>query len=145
MFATYCRRTRPFADGQPTAQHFRKRPFGFSASAHTPHASYLRNCGLLAGDLRLCILAAARANVESYIGIDFRRAVHTGWKLVANNGTFAPTMTDMGASFGIATGGVLTQFTAAQPNGSSVWALVVDEVSGAVFEKEITANLPAKT
>ena len=58
---------------------------------------------------------------------------HTRWQLVANDSTGAPTLTDMGASFAIATGGVLTLFIAAPPNGSSVWARVVDEVSGAVF------------
>ena len=47
--------------------------------------------------------------------------------------------------FAIATGGVLTLFIAAPPNGSSVWVRVVDEVSGAVFEQEITADLPANT
>ena len=31
------------------------------------------------------------------------------------------------------------------PNGSSVWVRVVDEVSGAVFEQEITTDLPAAT
>jgi hypothetical protein len=51
----------------------------------------------------------------------------------------------MGASFGIATGGVLTLFIAAPPNGSSVWVRVVDEVSGAVFEQEITADVSAAT
>jgi hypothetical protein len=70
---------------------------------------------------------------------------HTRWQLVANDGTGAPTLTDMGASFAIATGGVLTLFIAAPPNGSSVWVRVVDEVSGAVFEQEITADLPAAT
>ncbi|WP_242070295.1 hypothetical protein [Tabrizicola soli] len=42
-------------------------------------------------------------------------------------------------------GGVLTLFIAAPPNGSSVWVRVVDEVSGAVFEQEIAADLPAAT
>jgi len=51
----------------------------------------------------------------------------------------------MGASFAIATGGVLTLYIAAPPNGSSVWVRVVDEGSGAVFEQEITADLPANT
>lgn len=51
----------------------------------------------------------------------------------------------MGASFGIATGGVLTLIIAAPPDGSSVWVRVADEVSGAVFEQEITADLPANT
>ena len=31
------------------------------------------------------------------------------------------------------------------PNGSSIWVRVVDEVSGALFEQEITADLPANT
>ena len=51
----------------------------------------------------------------------------------------------MGASFAFGTGGVLTLYIAAPPNGSSVWVRVVDEVSGAVFEQEITADLPANT
>jgi hypothetical protein len=79
------------------------------------------------------------------IGIGFQRGTHTRWQLVANDGTGAPTLTDMGASFAIATGGVLTLFIAAPPNGSSVWVRVVDEVSGTVFEQEITADLPANT
>ncbi len=79
------------------------------------------------------------------IGIGFQRGTHTRWQLVTNDGTGAPTLTDMGASFGIATGGVLTLYVAAPPNGNSVWVRVVDEVFGAVFEQEITADLPANT
>ncbi len=82
------------------------------------------------------------ATVVNCIGIGFQRGTHTNWQLVANDGTGAPTLTDMGASFAIATGGVLTLTIAAAPNGSSVWARVVDEVSGVVFEQEITADLP---
>ena len=52
---------------------------------------------------------------------------------------------DVTPSFAIATGGVLTLFIAAPPNGNPVWVRVVDEVSGAVFEQEITADLPANT
>lgn len=85
------------------------------------------------------------AAVVNCIGIGFQRGTHTRWQLVTNDGTGAPTLTDMGASFAIATGGVLTLFIAAPPNGSSVWVRVVDEVSGAVFEQEITADLPAAT
>ncbi len=79
------------------------------------------------------------------IGIGFQRGTHTRWQLVANDGTGAPTLTDLGASFAIATGGVLTLFIAAPPNGNSVWVRTVDEVSGAVFEQEITTDLPANT
>jgi hypothetical protein len=66
-------------------------------------------------------------------------------QLVANDGTEAPTLTDMCANFAIATGGVLTLFIAVAPNGSSVWVRLIGEVTGAVFEQEITADLPANT
>jgi hypothetical protein len=32
---------------------------------------------------------------------------------------------------------------AAAPNAGSFWVRVVDEVSGAVFEQQVTADLPA--
>ena len=79
------------------------------------------------------------------IGIGFQRGTHTRWQMVTNDATGAPTLADMGASFAIATGGVLTLFIAAAPNGGSVWVRVVDEESGAVFEQEIIADLPAST
>lgn len=87
----------------------------------------------------------SRLGLANSIGIGFQRGTHTRWQLVANDGTGAPTLTDMGASFAIATGGVLTLFIAAPPNGSSVWVRVVDEVSCAVFEQQITAVLPGAT
>ena len=65
--------------------------------------------------------------------------------MVANGSTGAPTLNDMRASFGIATGGVLTILIAAPPDGSSIWVRVVDEVSGTVFEQKTTADLPANT
>ena len=34
-------------------------------------------------------------------------------------------------------------FIAAAPNGGSVWVRVVDEISGAVFVQEISADKPA--
>ena len=42
----------------------------------------------------------------------------------------------------IATGGVVSLFIAAPPNGSSVWVRAVNEVTGAVFEQEVTTDLP---
>jgi hypothetical protein len=50
--------------------------------------------------------------VVSCIGIGFQHGTHTRWQLVNNDGSGAPTLTDMGASFAIATGGWLTQFFA---------------------------------
>ncbi len=66
--------------------------------------------------------------------IGFQRGTHTRWQLIANDGTGAPLLTDMGTSFANATGGVLTLFIVAPPNGSSVWVRTVDEVTCAVFE-----------
>lgn len=77
--------------------------------------------------------------------IGFQCGTHTRWQLVTNDGTGAPTLTDMGASLAIATGGVLTLYIAAPPNGGSVWVRMVDEGSGAAFEQEITADTPANT
>jgi hypothetical protein len=79
------------------------------------------------------------------IGIRFRRGTHNCRQLVTNDGTGAPTLIDMGASFAMATGGLQTLFIAALPNSSSVRVRVVYEVSGAVFEQEINAGLPAAT
>lgn len=60
------------------------------------------------------------------IGTGFQRGNHTRWQQVANDGTGAPTLTDIGASFGITTGGVLTLCIAAPPNGGSVRVRAVD-------------------
>ena len=83
------------------------------------------------------------ATVLNCIGIGFQRGTHANWQLVANDGAGAPTLTDMGAAFAIAAGGVLTLYIATQPNGSLVWVRIVDEVSGTIFEDEIIADLPA--
>ena len=56
-----------------------------------------------------------------------------------------PTLRDIGASFVIAIGGMLTLFIVAPPNSGSVCSQVAHEVSSAVFEQEFTADLPANT
>ena len=53
--------------------------------------------------------------VVTCIGIGFQRGTHTRWQLVANAATGASTLTDIGASFAIVTGGVL--HIAVPPNG----------------------------
>jgi len=85
------------------------------------------------------------ATALNCVGIGFQRGIHANWQMVTNDGTGAPTLTDMGASFAITTGGVLSLFVAAAPNATSVWVRAVNEVTGAVFEQEITADLPATT
>ena len=46
--------------------------------------------------------------VVSCVGIGFQRGTHTRWQFATNDASGAPTLIDMGASFAIATGGVLT-------------------------------------
>ena len=87
----------------------------------------------------------ALSAVASCTGIGFQRGTHTRWQLVTNDASGAPTLVDMGASFAIATGGVLTLFISAAPNAGSVWVRVVDEVTGAVFEQEVMTDVPAAT
>jgi hypothetical protein len=71
--------------------------------------------------------------------------------MVANAGKGTLTLTDMGAilaiaiAIAIATGDALTLFTGAPPNEASGWLRVVDEVTRAVFEREIAAYLLANT
>ena len=83
------------------------------------------------------------ANVVNCTGIDFQPGTQTRRTLAANDVSGTPTLTDMLASLAITTGGVLTLLIAAPPNSSSVVVQVIDEVSGAVFGQEITADLPA--
>lgn len=77
------------------------------------------------------------------IGIGFQRGTHTCGQLVNNEASRAHMLVDMAASFAITTDCALPLMIAASPNASSVWARVVDEVSGAVFEQELAADLPA--
>ena len=87
----------------------------------------------------------ALAAVINAVGIGFQRGTHANWQVVTNDGTGAPTLTDMGAPFAIANGGVISLFIAAAPNGASVWVRAANEVTGAVYEREITTDLPATT
>ena len=84
--------------------------------------------------------------VVNCIGIGFQRGTHANWQIVHNSGSGSPTLVNLGASFPLdSVTNVLTLFLYAAPNAASVWVRVVEEVSGAIAELEITANLPAAT
>jgi hypothetical protein len=83
------------------------------------------------------------AAVVNCVGIGFQRGTHARWQVVANDASGVPTLVDSGAPFALATDAVVTLTIAAAPNAASVWVRLVDEASGAVFEQEITADLPA--
>jgi len=75
--------------------------------------------GLYGSTAALATTLALSAMV-SCVGIGFQRGTHTRWQLVANDASGSPTLVDMGASFAIATGGVLTLTIVAAPNAGSV-------------------------
>jgi hypothetical protein len=82
----------------------------------------------------------------AFIGIGFQRGTHANWQIAHNSGSGAPTLINLGASFPVdAPTNVLTLFLYAAPNAASVWVRVVEEVSGAIAEVELTTNLPAAT
>ena len=86
------------------------------------------------------------ANAVNCVGIGFQRGTHTNWQLVHNDGTWAPTLVDLGASFPVAsTTNVLSLHIAAAPNGSDIGVRLVEEVSGTVVEFTITTDMPAAT
>ncbi|NEX48154.1 DUF2793 domain-containing protein [Pseudotabrizicola algicola] len=101
--------------------------------------------GLMGSTAALATTLALSAVVNA-IGIGFQRGTHANWQIVHNSGSGAPTLINLGASFPVdAPTNVLTLFLYAAPNASSVWVRVVEEVSGAIAEVELTANLPAAT
>ena len=84
--------------------------------------------------------------VVSCIGIGFQRGTHTNWQLVQNDASGAPTLTDLGASFPVAsTTNVLTLTLLAAPNSNAIGVRVVEEVSGAVVEAMLDTDIPAAT
>ncbi|MDT8857791.1 DUF2793 domain-containing protein [Paracoccaceae bacterium Fryx2] len=86
------------------------------------------------------------ATTVNCIGIGFQRGTHANWQLVHNDGSGAPTLIDMGASFPVnSLTNVLTLYIAAAPNGSDIGVRVVEEVSGAATEFTIITDMPAAT
>jgi hypothetical protein len=101
--------------------------------------------GLLGSTAALATTLLLSAVVNA-IGIGFQRGTHTNWQIVHNSGSGAPTLIDLGSDFPVnSTTNVLTLFLYAAPNAASVWVRVVEEITGAVAEVEISANLPAAT
>ena len=85
------------------------------------------------------------SGVVNCVGLGFQRGTHTNWQLVQNDGSGAPTLTDLGASFPINTTDVLTIFIGAAPNDSSIGVRVINETSGGVFNATLTTDIPAAT
>ncbi len=101
--------------------------------------------GLMGSTAALATTLTLSAVVNA-IGIGFQRGTNANWQIVHNSGSGSPTLVDLGGDFPVAsTTNVLTLFLYAAPSAGSVWVRVVEEVSGAIAEVEITANLPGAT
>ena len=70
-------------------------------------------------DSNFCDGSCSYHGVFCYV-IGFQRGKYANWQLVRNDGTAAQILSEMKPKFGIATGGILTLFIAAPPDGSSV-------------------------
>ena len=80
-------------------------------SLATLQATGMAFFGLYGSTAALATTLALSA-VVSCIGIGFQRGTHTRWQLVSNDASGAPTLTDMGASFAIATAPVVEDIRA---------------------------------
>jgi hypothetical protein len=101
--------------------------------------------GLMGSTAALATTLTLSAVVNA-IGIGFQRGTHANWQIVHNSGSGPTTLIDLGGDFPVAsTTNVLTLFLYAAPNAGSVWVRVVEEVTGASAEVELTTKLPAAT
>ncbi|MEH7829658.1 hypothetical protein V6590_16020 [Gemmobacter sp. JM10B15] len=89
----------------------------------------------------MAVTTTISALVEA-IGIGFQRGTHTNWQLVTNDATGAPTLVDLGAGFPVATAGLITLTIWCPAAGASIWLRAVNELTGAIFEQEVTTDLP---
>ncbi|WP_374391818.1 hypothetical protein [Tabrizicola sp.] len=97
--------------------------------------------GLLASIAALAVTTTLATVVEA-IGLGFQRGTHTNWQLVSNDATGVLTLLDLGAGFPVATAGLLTLTIWCPAAGTSIWLRAVNELTGAVFEQEVTTDLP---
>lgn len=101
--------------------------------------------GMLASTAALSTSQTIAALVNC-VGIGFTNGTNANWQLIQNDAAGAPTLTNMGANFPVSsTTNVYTLIIYAPPNGSSIWVRVVNENNGAVFEQELTTDIPAAT
>jgi len=101
--------------------------------------------GILASTAALSTTQDPKA-LTNVVGFGFTQGTDTNWQVYHNDGSGVVTEIDMGPDFPVAsTTNLYTFFIDAQPNSDSIWVRAVEEVSGAVFEQEITTNIPANT
>jgi len=60
--------------------------------------------------------------------------------LVRNDAAGAPTLVDLGAGIPVVTGGLLTIAIWCPAAGTSIWLRAVNDLTGTVFEQEVTPD-----
>jgi hypothetical protein len=74
----------------------------------------------------------------------FNTPTDTTWHLFHNDAAGVATKINLGAGFPVTTAAnFFTIILYSAPNGASVWVRMVNELTGEVFEQEITTDLPA--
>lgn len=101
--------------------------------------------GLLSSTAALSTTQDVKA-LTNAIGFGYIQGTDTNWQVLHNDGSGTCTSIDMGANFPVSSlTNVYTFFVYSAPNGSSIWVRCVEEVSGNVFEQELTTNIPTST
>ncbi len=76
----------------------------------------------------------------------FNTVTDVNWKLFHNDASGVATEVDLGAGFPVSNfANLYTIILYCAPNAGAIWARMVNETTGAVFEQEITTNLPTAT
>ena len=83
-------------------------------------------------------------SLTNVVGFGFIQGTDTNWQLIHNDATGSATSVDLGVNFPISSSTkVYTFFVYCAPNSSSIWVRCVEEVSGNIFESELTTDIPA--
>jgi hypothetical protein len=99
--------------------------------------------GLLASVAALATTTNVKA-LTNAVGFGYVQGTDTNWQVLHNDASGVCTSIDMGSNFPVSSlTNVYTFYVVASPNASSIWVRAVEEVSGNVFEQELTTNIPA--
>jgi hypothetical protein len=84
--------------------------------------------------------------LTNIVGFGFTNGTDANWQCLRNDASGSPTAIDMGPDFPVNNlTNVYSLFVASGVRASSIWVRAVNEVTGAVFETELSTDIPANT
>ncbi len=90
--------------------------------------------------------SAVLSTLVNCIGFGFTNGTHSNWQFCYNDAAGAATLVDCGVNFPVSSlTNVYTIVLYSPPDGASIWARLVNENNGAVFEQEVSTNILAAT